>query len=103
MKAFGQMRLWVCGLGLLGLLAMPMMTRADGFDMKVNIGNDDQAHFDFNAGAGHHHPMIWRAAQQLRAAKHDLWKARNDFHGHKADAIQSINAALEQLRACEAQ
>jgi hypothetical protein len=91
------------GLGMLGLLAMPMAVRADGVNLSVNIGDDDQAHFDFKAGARHHHPMIWKAAQQLRNAKHTLWEAANDFHGHKAAAIGAINAALEQLKVCEAQ
>ena len=87
--------------GVLCLLAMPMISRADGIDLKVKIGGDDQTHFDFKAGAGHHHPMIWKAAQQLRQAKHTLWKAADDFNGHKAEAIQAINAALDQLKVCE--
>jgi hypothetical protein len=88
----------VLGAALLGVVAMPAMA---GIDLTVNIGGDDQAHFDFNGGARHHDPMIWKAAQQLQNAKHSLWNARNDFHGHKADAIGAINAALDQLRICE--
>ena len=88
----------VMGAALLGLVAMPAMA---GLDLTVNIGADDQAHFDFNGGMGRHTPEIWKAAQKLQQAKHDLWKARNDFHGHKADAIGAINAALDQLRICE--
>ncbi len=86
------------GAAMLGLTVMPAMA---GIDLTVNVGSDDQAHYDFNAGPSHHHPMIWKAAQKLQAAKHDLWKARDDFHGHKADAIGAINAALDQLRICE--
>lgn len=89
------------GVGVLGLLAMPTMVKADGFNLHVNLGGDDQAHFDFNGGARRHHPKIWAAAQELRNAKHTLWTAADDFHGHKAQAIQAINAALDQLSVCE--
>jgi hypothetical protein len=101
MNVKGNLRKLALGAGILGLVAMPLMVKAAGFDLSVNIGGDDQAHFDFNGGMRHHDPLIWRAAQQLQNAKHTLWKARNDFHGHKADAIQAINAALDQLRVCE--
>jgi hypothetical protein len=98
-----NLRKMVFGLGMLGLLAMPMVVKADAVNLSVNIGQDDQAHFDFNAGARKHHPMIWKAAMQLRNAKHTLWQAADDFHGHKADAIGAINGALDQLKACEMQ
>ena len=102
MEMKGYLRKVVLGVGMLGIMAMPMVAKA-GLDLTVNVGADDQAHFDFNGGMGHHHPMIWKAAQQLRNAKHTLWQAANDFHGHKADAIGAINAALDQLKNCEAQ
>lgn len=86
--------------GLVAAVAVPFAAHA-GIDLTINVGADDQAHFDFNGGQGHHDPLIWRAAQKLQAAKHDLWKARNDYHGHKADAIGAINGALDQLRICE--
>lgn len=91
------------GFGILGLLLMPLAVKADSLNLGVNVGGDDQAHYDFNGGMGHHHPRIWKAAQQLRNAKHTLWEARDDFHGHKADAIAAINGALDQLRICEQQ
>jgi len=97
-----NLRKLVMGAAVLSLLAMPMAAMA-GFDLTVNIGADDQAHFDFNGGPSHHTPMIWKAAKQLQNAKHTLWKARDDFHGHKGDAIQAIDAALDQLRICEGQ
>jgi len=100
-----HLRKLALGAGMLGLVALPLavapVTAMAGFDLSVNIGGDDQAHFDFNGGPGRHTPMIWKAAKQLQNAKHTLWKARDDFHGHKADAIQAINAALDQLRVCE--
>jgi hypothetical protein len=101
MNVKSLLRKLVCGMAVLGVLAIPVMVKADGLDLKVNIGDNDQAHFDFNGGPKHHHPMIWRAAQQLRQAKATLWKAADDFNGHKADAIQAINAALDQLKVCE--
>jgi hypothetical protein len=87
--------------GMLAAVAVPFVAHA-GLDLTVDINGDDQAHYDFNAGARKHHPMIWKAAQKLREAKHDLWKAANDFGGHKADAIGAINNALDQLAICEA-
>ncbi len=80
---------------------MPMAVMADGISVNFNIGADDQAHFDFQGGMNHHNPQIWKAAQQLQNAKHTLFKARNDFGGHKMDAINAINGALDQLRVCE--
>jgi hypothetical protein len=96
----GYLRKVVLGVGMLGIMAMPMVAKA-GLDLTINVGADDQAHFDFNGGMGHHDPRIWKAASKLQEAKHILWKARDDFHGHKADAIGAINAALDQLRVCE--
>ncbi len=95
------LRMLFCCLGILGLMVLPIVANADAINLSVNIGGDDQAHFDFKAGAGHHHPLIWKAAKQLQNAKHTLWQAADDFHGHKADAIQAINAALDQLKVCE--
>ena len=93
----------VWGTAMLSMLVMPMIVRADGVNLSVNIGDDDEAHFHFKEGRRHHHPMIWKAAKQLQAAKWTLWHAADDFHGHKADAIGAINAALDQLRNCEGQ
>ncbi|HXL72351.1 MAG TPA: hypothetical protein VN963_01890 [bacterium] len=89
------------GAALLGLTVMPVAVMADGVSLNINIGADDQAHFDFQGGMSHHDPRIWKAAQQLQNAKHTLFKARDDFHGHKMDAINAINGALDQLRICE--
>jgi hypothetical protein len=101
MKVSNRLRVGVLGLALLGLLVMPLAVKADGVDLTVNVGVDDNAHFDFKGGPRHHHPMIWKAAMQLRNAKHTLWEAADDFNGHKKDAIGAINAALEQLKVCE--
>ena len=49
----------------------------------------------------HHerHPMIHEAMKKLKRAKEDLEKADHDFGGHRAKAIQSIDVALQELRA----
>jgi len=101
MKKNLQKLVW--SVGMLSLLAMPMIVRADAVSLSVNLGDDDEAHFAFKAGPRHHHPMIWKAAKQLQAAKATLWHAATDFHGHKAEAIGAINAALDQLKICEQQ
>jgi len=44
------------------------------------------------------HPAIRGAIQALERAKSDLQHAAHDFGGHRVDAIQSIDRALEQLR-----
>jgi len=90
------------GTALAALLVLPAAVKADGVSLNVNVGEDDEAHFHFKGGKRqHHHPLILKAASQLRNAKHTLWAAADDFHGHKAAAIQSINAALDELRQAE--
>ncbi|HVM32706.1 MAG TPA: hypothetical protein VMU88_06195 [bacterium] len=86
--------------GVLAISAMPVAVMADSVSVNFNIGADDQAHFDFHAGKRHYHPMIWKAAKELQQAKHTLYGAADDFHGHKMDAINAINGALDQLRIC---
>jgi len=48
---------------------------------------------------GEKHPEIRAAMQHLREAKEILQKkAAHDFKGHRVQAIQSIDQALEHLR-----
>ena len=86
--------------GILILTAMPVAVMADNISAGFNMAADDQAHFDFHAGQRHYHPKIWKAAKQLQEAKHTLYRAGDDFHGHKMQAIAAINAALDQLMIC---
>jgi hypothetical protein len=79
-------------------LLVPARAHADGINFSLNVGDDDEAHFHFRDHR-HVNPMIWKAAQQLREAKHSLWQARNDFNGHKEAAVRAINAALDELSA----
>lgn len=44
------------------------------------------------------HPRIHAAIRELEAAKTELQKAPHDFGGHRADAVQAVDRAIEQLR-----
>ena len=48
--------------------------------------------------AGPHYPNINAAIGALKRAIADLNRAPHDFGGHKADAIQACQNAIEQLR-----
>lgn len=43
------------------------------------------------------HPKIHQAIDALERAKTDLQNASHDYHGHREDAVESINRALDQL------
>jgi hypothetical protein len=88
---------------LLSLPMAPALAHADSVGLNVDLGADDEAHFHFADRHFHHHPEILKAAQKLQEAKHHLWMAKNDFHGHKSAAIMAINNALDELRLAEEQ
>jgi hypothetical protein len=46
-------------------------------------------------------PNIHAALDALRSAEHDLNTADHDFCGHRADAVQAVHGAIEQLRMAE--
>lgn len=46
-------------------------------------------------------PNIHHAVEALQSAKGDLERAGHDFCGHKVEAIEATNHALEQLRKAE--
>lgn len=46
------------------------------------------------------HPEIRAAIEALENAKRHLQEAAHDFHGHRVDAIHSVDDALRQLRIC---
>jgi hypothetical protein len=50
-------------------------------------------------GGGERHPMIHRAINQLELAKTELKEAAHDFHGHRVEALEAIDRALNQLKA----
>jgi hypothetical protein len=43
------------------------------------------------------HPAIRKAIVALEAAKNDLQHAAHDFGGHRVEAIEAINHAMDQL------
>jgi hypothetical protein len=44
------------------------------------------------------HPRIRAAIRELEEAKKELQAAPHDFGGHRADAVQAVDKAIEQLR-----
>jgi hypothetical protein len=52
------------------------------------------------ASAAEPHPEIAAAIHSLENAKAHLLAAAHDYHGHRKDAIQAIDAALHQLHVC---
>lgn len=44
------------------------------------------------------HPRIRAAIKELQEAKKELQEAPHDFGGHRADAVQAVDKAVEQLR-----
>ncbi|HSU68141.1 MAG TPA: hypothetical protein VLJ39_14785 [Tepidisphaeraceae bacterium] len=45
------------------------------------------------------YPKIHSALDALRAAREELSSAGDDFHGHKAEAMKAVDAAIQQLEA----
>ena len=54
------------------------------------------------ARAEGHCPNIHKAYLALDMAKGELERAAHDFCGHRAEALEAVNHALEQLRRAEA-
>src|SRR5262249_32973819 len=50
-----------------------------------------------NAG-GEAHPLIRRAVMALQGARTDLQNAAHDYCGHRVEALEATNAALNQLQ-----
>jgi hypothetical protein len=47
------------------------------------------------------HPHIHEALDAMRAAKQHLESAVPEFHGHRAKAIEHLNAAIHEAEICE--
>jgi Spy/CpxP family protein refolding chaperone len=47
------------------------------------------------------HPEITRALEALRNARAHIKDARHDFGGHRAEALEKVDAAIHQLEVCE--
>ena len=48
--------------------------------------------------AGEAHPLIKRALSALQAAKSDLQNAAHDYCGHRVEALEATNAAINELQ-----
>lgn len=60
-----------------------------------------QAAAPIKKGAGarrERHPEIRKAITALERAKADLQRANHDFGGHRAEALEACNKAIEQLK-----
>jgi hypothetical protein len=44
------------------------------------------------------HPKIRQAINALQHARNDLQHAAHDFHGHRVEALEAVNRALNQLQ-----
>lgn len=49
-------------------------------------------------GRGERHPEIRAAIRALENARRHLQEAAHDFGGHRAEALEAVNHALEQLK-----
>jgi hypothetical protein len=47
------------------------------------------------------HPHIHEALEAMREAKHHLESAVPEFHGHRAKAIEHLDAAIHEAEECE--
>lgn len=47
---------------------------------------------------GEAHPLIRRALNALQAARTDLQNAAHDYCGHRVEALEATNSAIEQLQ-----
>jgi hypothetical protein len=71
---------WAFGLALLtGFAAYPLANRSA------------------RAEEHEHNPRIHHALEALREARHELNEAPHDFRGHKQEALESIDKAIEHL------
>jgi hypothetical protein len=86
---------------LTAVAAVPFIAKADGFNFNVAVGDDNEAHYHFRDQAVRHNPEMWKAAQSLAHAKTHLWNSRGDFGGHRANAVQDINLALDEISLAE--
>lgn len=59
--------------------------------MRESFGGDDRAR--------ERHPKIREAIRALENAKNDLQHAAHDFKGHREEALEAVNRALNQLGA----
>jgi siderophore synthetase component len=54
--------------------------------------------FTQSTAAGEAHPLIKRALNALQAARTDLLNAAHDYCGHRVEALEATNAAINELQ-----
>jgi len=86
--------------GLALMAAVPLAVYADGVRFGVDFGSDNEAHYAFHNN-GWHHPEMMKAANDLVTAKKHLWYSKGNFGGHRENAMQAINQALDEITAAE--
>jgi hypothetical protein len=47
------------------------------------------------------HPRVHEALEALRGAREHMAHAEGEFHGHRARAIEHIDAAIHEAEECE--
>jgi hypothetical protein len=91
---------FLVGAGLIALAAVPFIAKADGVVFGVDMGSDNESHYHFHDN-GWHHPEMMKAANALANAKKHLWYTHGNFGGHRENAMQDINMALDEISAAE--
>jgi hypothetical protein len=81
-------------LGLTLLVGTPVSTRA-------SANTPAPAAAATAAPAPAPHPEISRALEALRNARAHIKDARHDFGGHRAEALEKVDAAIRQLEICQ--
>ena len=52
----------------------------------------------YSRAGAERHPLIRRAISALQSARTDLQNAAHDYCGHRVEALEAINAGLDQLQ-----
>lgn len=58
----------------------------------------EKANWAYPPAGPERHPLIRKALIALQAARGDLQKAAHDFKGHRVEALEATNNAIEQLQ-----
>jgi hypothetical protein len=83
-----------------GTIATLVGTFMVGAALTLPVVSFAQAPGELHRQRGHNFPVMHAAIQQLEHTKQMLTNdAASDFHNHKANAINQINAAIQELRA----
>ena len=59
--------------------------------------------FTPNSPAQGRHPEIEAALDSLRGARAHLMEAKHDYHGHRAEALKHVDAAIHEAEICMAE